>query len=42
MFWQIPGSQDVRKLTQPGSVVLAQLAPSLMDDECEASDNGDF
>lgn len=26
---------DVRKLTQPGSVVLAQLAPSLMDDECE-------
>ena len=34
-------SQDIRKLTQPapGSVVLAQLAPSLLDDECEAGMN---
>ena len=33
-----PASQDVRKLAQPGVVLaqLAQLAPSLMDDECEA------
>ena len=34
-------AQDIRKLTQPapGSVVLAQLAPSLLDDECEAGMN---
>lgn len=28
---------DVRKLAQPGSIVLARLGPSLADDDCEVS-----